>query len=171
MLTMFEFPASFLCLDKEIQDVYGLSRARTGNLQYKNLHNKWPRLPWLKCHRDWCKKSELAFCCIGQKVLPLERFYAREGQNDLFQGFKWGIVRIWYTYEIWLKISDTKFFYFRDFVSFYAPFCRQTRRSSSFLNSIEHYWALPGLPVSAFLHNTHKTYKIAKTKKYTLYPS
>ena len=34
------------------------------------------------------KKTELAFCHIAQKVLPLEKFYAPKGQNDLFQGLK-----------------------------------------------------------------------------------
>ena len=34
------------------------------------------------------KKNVLAFCHIDQKVLPLEKFYAPKGQNDLFQGLK-----------------------------------------------------------------------------------
>ena len=34
------------------------------------------------------KKTELAFCQIAQKVLPLEKFYSSKGQNDLFQGLK-----------------------------------------------------------------------------------
>ncbi len=34
------------------------------------------------------KKTELPFCHIAQKILPLEKFYSPKGQNDLFQGLK-----------------------------------------------------------------------------------
>ena len=52
------------------------------------------------------KKTELAFCHIAQKVLPLEKFYSSKGQNDLFQGLKWGIVRICRSTGSWGMVKN-----------------------------------------------------------------
>ena len=49
-LPCLNFPPHFYVRIKKFKKkVYGLSRVWTGNLQHRNLHTEWPRLPWLRC--------------------------------------------------------------------------------------------------------------------------
>ena len=80
------------------------------------------RMTSVSCHFVYVGLPKIQSRNIDQKILPLEKFYAPKGQNDLFQGLKWGIVRICRSTGSWDMAKNIWYqvFQFSRFCKFYS---------------------------------------------------